>query len=451
LKSNGKKPDKRAALKMTLRQAFEAFYPKDELSDRTIDLMHDCLARWERFVPANPPIAKITDDMLEEFRKAALVKLAPVSVNGSRRTFRAIFRRVGPPVTGNPTGLGILPRIPYMRPTREIRGLPRRVSQEDLSRFYIACGQIQSPKTGFPAPRFWQTLLVVLYFSGLRRGDVFNIKFADLDLDGGTLLFTARKTAKPMRLPLHPCVVEHVRRIVEPKREYLFQSSIKISGDLHRRWNWICRKAGVEKFTPHDLRRTCCAESERIKAGMGSVILQHAVNDTTHVSYLNQMEELAETIEKMRVPLAFKHGPKQAERQLAIQKERAQQMMRVAQFAPPSFPSPAEWQFHKVGFVFRGHHVRMEGAARRIVEALALSPRHNCTLEELKAAVWPDGPVGSSRTVAGRISDAISTIRERLRHVLLLPPAFNPVPCVERGAPTNGRWTLYIPGSAGPV
>jgi integrase len=448
LKRNGK-PDKRAALKMTLRECFEAFYPKDEMVKRSVEKMRYDLLRWERLTKnGKMPIGKITDEVLEDFRKALLEKHTAQGTNGTRRTLRAIFRRVGPPITGNPCGLGILPRIPYMKPSKVVRGLPRRVDQEDLSRWYIACEQMQSPKWGGPAPFFWQCWLVLAYFSGLRKSDIFAIRFADLDLERGTLLFTARKTSKPMRLPLHPAAVEHIRRIEQPKREYLFESSIKVSGSFNQRWDWICRKAGIaERFTPHDIRRTAASEIERAKPGMASVLLQHSINDTTHISYLNQLEELAEAIEKMRVPLAFKHGPRQAERQLAKQRETAQSMMRSAQFSVPTFPDPAEWQFHNVGFIFRGHHVHMEGGALRILKALALAPLHSCTVEELKAAVWPDGNFGSFRTVQGRICDCISTIRERLRHVLLLPDSFNPCPCIERGR--GGRWTLYIPGEAG--
>jgi integrase len=442
------KPDKRAALKMTLREAFDAFYPKDEITPRTIDKMGNDLLRWERLTD-NPPVGKITDEMLEDFRKAALAKHSSGSVNGTRATFRAIFRRLGPAITGNPCGLGILDRIPYMKPSKVIRGLPRRVDQEDLSRWYIACEQMQAPAWGGPAPFYWQAWLVVAYFTGLRKSDVFAMRFADVDFEKGTLLFTARKTSKPMRLPLHSCVMEHLKRIEEPRRELVFESSLKASGSFHKRWEWICRKAGIaESFCPHDIRRTAASEIERAKPGMAAVLLQHAVNDTTHISYLNQLEELGEAIEKMRVPLAFKHGPRQAERQLAKQRDAAQSMMRSAQFSPPSFPDPAEWMFHNVGFAFRGHHVHMEGGALKILKALALSPMHQCTIDELKVAVWPDGNIpGSFRTVQARICDCISTIRERLRHALLLPESFNPVPCVQRG--NGGVWSLYIPGEAG--
>ena len=435
---------------MTLREAFEKFYPKDELAERTVAKMRYDLLRFERLTKnGKMPISKITDEVLEDFRKALLEKHTAPSANSTRTALRAIFRRLGPPITGNPTGLGIISKIPYMRPSKVVRGLPRRVSQEDLSMWYLACEQMQSPKTGFPAPWFWQTFLVVAYFSGLRKSDLFGIRFGDLDLDGGTLLFTARKTSKPMRLPLHPCVVEHIRRIEQPKREYLFESSIKASGSFNQRFDWICRKAGIERFTCHDIRRVAASECCRAAGnnrGMAAVLLQHAAFDVT-ATYVNQMEELGEAIAKMRVPLAFKHGPRQAERQLAKQREAAQSMMKAAQFSVPTFPDPAEWQFHNVGFVFRGHHVHMEGGALRILKALALSPMHSCTVEELKAVVWPDGNFGSFRTVQGRICDCISTIRERLRHTLLLPDSFNPCPCIERG--NGGRWTLYVPGEAG--
>jgi integrase len=449
-KPNGNgKPDKRAALKLTLRQAFEAFYPKGEMAQRSVEKMRYDLLRWERLTEnGEMPIGKITDEALEDFRKILLEKHTATSANGTRAAFRAIFRRLGPPITGNPTGLGILPRIPYMRPSKVIRGLPRRVDQEDLSRWYIACEQMQSPKWGGPAAFWWQAWIVVAYFTGLRKGDIFAIRFGDIDFDKGTLLFTARKTSKPMRLPLHPVVLEHIKRIEEPRRELLFESSIKASGSFNQRWERICRRSVAEPFSPHDIRRTAASEIERAanKPGMASVLLQHAINDTTHISYLNQLEELAEAIEKMRVPIAFKHGPRQAERQLAKQREAAQAMMKAAQFSPPTFPDPAEWQFHDVGFAFRGVHVGMQGGALKILKAIALSPMHQCTVEELKAAVWPDGPPGSFRTVQGRICDCISTIRERLRHALLLPEAFNPVPCVQRG--NGGVWSLYIPGDA---
>ncbi len=443
-----KRNGKPGSPKMTLREAFEAHYPKDELAERSVEKMRHDLKRWER-ATNNPPVDKIDEAVLEDFRRTLLTTNSPASVNGTRCAIRAVLRRIGPAITGNPCGLGIISRIPYMKPTKVIRGLPRRVDQEDLSRFYIGCEQMQSPKWGGPATYWWQAWLAVAYFSGLRKGDVFAIRFADLDLEKGTLLFTARKTAKPMRLPLHPVAIEHIRRIEQPAREFVFESSIKASGSFYQRWEWICRKAAIaEPFTAHDIRRTAASEIERVKAGMASVLLQHASTSTTHVSYLNQLEELSEAIAKMRVPLAFKHGPKQAERQLAKQQAANVAMMKAAQFSPPSFPEPAEWQFHNVGFIFRGHHVRMEGGALRILKALALSPMHSCSLEELKAAVWPDGIVpGSFRTLQGRICDCISTIRERLRHVLLSPEAFNPVPCVERG--TGGKWTLYIPGQAG--
>ncbi len=318
---------------------------------------------WERLA-ANPAIGAVSDDMLEAFRKAALAEgYAPSTVNGVRRTLRQLFRRMGPAVTGNPCGLGILPRIPYMKPSKIVRGLPTRVSQEALSRWYLACEQMQSPQWGGPPAFWWQTWLVVCYFTGLRKGDMFAIRFADLDLDEGTLRFTARKTQKPARFPLHPCAVEHLRRMAEPRRELVFKSSIQLSGSFNRRWKSICRKADLpEVFTPKDIRRTAASEIERVKSGMGSVLLQHAVNDTTHVSYLNQMEELGDSIQQMRVPLAFKHGPAKALRQLAQQQESARSLMKAAQFSPPAFPDPAEWVFHNVGFAFRGHHVRMEGA-----------------------------------------------------------------------------------------
>ena len=190
-------------------------------------------------------------------------ELGPPASTARGLPVRAILRRIGPGDHDNPNGLGIIPRIPYMKPTKVIRGLPRRVDQEDLSRFYIACEQMQSPKWGGPAAYWWQAWLVVAYFSGLRKGDVFAIRFADLDLEKGTLLFTARKTAKPMRLPLHPChrrahpadrtADPRIRFRVEHQGQRLVQSALE----------WICRKGGHRR-TVH--RHTTFAARPRAKS-----------------------------------------------------------------------------------------------------------------------------------------------------------------------------------------
>jgi integrase len=50
----------------------------------------------------------------------------------------------------------------------------------------------------------WRPVAKVAFFTGLRRGDVFGLRKADVDLAGGVLTATISKGRKVLRLPIHP-------------------------------------------------------------------------------------------------------------------------------------------------------------------------------------------------------------------------------------------------------
>ena len=242
--------------------------------------------------------------------------------------------------------------------------------------------------------------------------------------------------------------MEHVQRITGP-RELLFQGRFHASGDFNTRWNDICDRAKVERFTPHDVRRTCGSEAERAKPGMGPVILQHRFIDVSHVSYLNQAEELGETIAKMRVPIAFGHGIKQAERQLEKQRRENAELMKSARFAAVTFPNVEEWQFTPNGFSIRGRFCSLKGARLVVLKTIAEAREQPVDYETLCRAMWPDGNrPANHRTRHGKVCFAISVLRDRLRRTLYLPPEFDPCPCISRtrGGVWGGKWTIWLPG-----
>ena len=189
-----RKPSSRRPSSITLRQAFEQHYDQSDLAIGTIKKYGFELNRWERYVPQNPPIDQITDETFAEFRKAALDDgMAPATVNMSRAAYRAILRRVGPRETKNPAAKGLLKSVPYMRPCKYAKSIPRRLELDDeISRFYIACQIMERPALGFPPPFWWQGLVVWLYVTGMRLRDALGIKFADIDLDQGIVLGLAQ-------------------------------------------------------------------------------------------------------------------------------------------------------------------------------------------------------------------------------------------------------------------
>ena len=94
---------KHPALSMTLRQCYDRYYDRTELAPRSISQAGHNLKRWETLT-GDPPISKIDETLLEDFRQTALKKWSPASINATRTQLLAILRRLGPQFTGNPTG-----------------------------------------------------------------------------------------------------------------------------------------------------------------------------------------------------------------------------------------------------------------------------------------------------------------------------------------------------------
>ena len=383
---------------------------------------------------------------MEDFRKALLADAHGRQRKRDADANRAILRRIGPAVTGNPCGLGIIPQNPLHEAEQghSWTAASRRPGGPVALVHRLRTDAV--PQVGRPGGVLVASLARRrLLLRALRKGDVFGIRFADLDFDEGNAIVHGPQDGEADAAAIASCASSSTfgASNSRPANSSLSRASRPAAPSISDGNGSAARRASPTVH-PHDIRRTAASEIERVKPGMASVLLQHAVNDTTHVSYLNQLEELAEAIDKMRVPLAFKHGPSRPSGSSRNSRPRTG-MMKAAQFSPPAFPDPAEWQFHNVGFIFRGHHVRMEGGALRDAQGAGafsdalLQPRG---IRHGRLAGWRTGRRASA-TLQGRICDCISTIRERLRHVLLLPDAFNPVPCIERG--NGGRWTLYIP------
>ena len=285
------------------------------------------------------------------------------------------------------------------------------------------------------------------YFTGLRKGDLFGIKLSDVDLKAEEIRFTAEKTGKEMVLPLHPCAVEHVRRIWGD-REFLFPPLNIQGGHYTQRWKQIVKQAGVDPFTLKDVRRVACSELDRIQPGMGAVLLQHRPLDVTGMSYLNKLPELAESIGKMRVPLAFKHGPRKSDREAILARQAREKLMRDSQFQPPCRPAADEFRFQPNRFWLRGSWRKLSRAPWRVLKTL-VEAEGPVDVDRLADVVFD----GSARPdelyrVQYRVHGCVSVVRDRLRRALYLDETFNPVPCVKRGA--GGEWALLLPAEPKP-
>lgn len=426
---------------LTLRQAFEKHYDKSDLAPASLKMHHFALKAWERLTD-NPPVGEIDNAVVAAFRQAAVESgYVARTVNSFWGRLRAILRRLGPPVTGNPWGLEIIPRVPAMKPVRQTVARPKMVPLDDISRVYVAARNVESPRTGVPPADWWRCLLVMALTTGLRRCDLFALRWNQLDLQHGTMDFRARKTGKADLWPLHPVAVAHLERIRRPDDGRVFRGCYNggtsgLYGPLH----WLLEQADVPRFGLHDLRRTGASLIEQVAPGLGPEFLQHAPRGVSDVSYLNRFDSLKAALDKMPLPDGFRAGPKMSARH--EERERAKRIeFSHSAFIVPTGPNPADWDFRYGQFAYRGQWHPLPSAMRlAVLRELATStepvPRERL-IEVAKAA-------NSASRMANphTISVVIAALRDRVRHVAGLRPDADPVPCVQKCPPA---WTLWIP------
>lgn len=110
-------------------------------------------------------------------------------------------------------------------------------------------------------------MVLIALDCALRRGEIFTLKWTDIDLESRTITVRAfnAKTAKSRTVAMTIRVYEWLlrwRENVIDETAYVFNVKVTIK----TAWTKICREAGIEDFHFHDLRASCI--TRMIEAGM---------------------------------------------------------------------------------------------------------------------------------------------------------------------------------------
>lgn len=177
---------------------------------------------------------------------------------------------------------------------KEPKTLPRTfLTSREASRI------MEAPDTSTTLGYRDRCILEVLYSTGIRKGELNNLKVADVDLEGGFLRVNQGKGGKDRVVPLGRVAcsylknyLEHVRPLYlrkDPNLPWLF-----LSKKGRRMSEMVARKvvgravdaAGIpKKVTPHTFRHTCATLMLKNRANIRHVqeLLGHASLETTKV------------------------------------------------------------------------------------------------------------------------------------------------------------------------
>lgn len=111
------------------------------------------------------------------------------------------------------------------------------------------------------ASRHWPQVEIALH-TGMRRGEMFNLRWADVDFPNQTITVSQSKSGEMRHIPMNDLVLDVLRRLPSRlKSEWVFPSATgttPMDGNnfTKRIFNPGVKKAGIENSRWHDLRHT---------------------------------------------------------------------------------------------------------------------------------------------------------------------------------------------------
>jgi integrase len=135
-----------------------------------------------------------------------------------------------------------------VKPFRKTRRRERFLTQEEIRRLLDQLPDHQRP------------LIQLALLTGLRRGNLLNLKWEQVNIDLGILIIPAQeaKGGRDLKLPLAPEAVELLKSIPRhPSSNYVFcKGDGKPYKDIYSGFRLALKRAGIEECTIHTLRHT---------------------------------------------------------------------------------------------------------------------------------------------------------------------------------------------------
>ena len=108
------------------------------------------------------------------------------------------------------------------------------------------------------SPPHLKAVLITALNTGMRRGELFGLKWQDVDLEQGVLRVRMSKSGEGREIPINRAVGETLKGLSKhPGSDYVFcKGDGSAYWDLKKSFKRACRDAGIQDFRFHDLRHT---------------------------------------------------------------------------------------------------------------------------------------------------------------------------------------------------
>lgn len=231
-------------------------------------------------------------------RHTLLGKRSPARANNAFRVLRALFNHaIAQYEDEDGEAVFVVNPVSVLGHTRAWYRIERRdryLRDHELHRWFVASKTIENDAT--------RDYLHLLLFTGLRKNEGLRLRWADVDLQDGTLRIPDTKNRVPHVLPLSDFLLQMMARRIEAKTgPWVFPAS---NPERHlveprRAIERITRTSGVV-FSCHDLRRTFVTVAERLD--LPAFALMRLIN---HKRFLSDVTAgyIGSDVDRLRGPM----------------------------------------------------------------------------------------------------------------------------------------------------
>lgn len=231
-----------------------------------------------RIKSLNPVFGKYRLDMIspeqvEDYKKHRLTEVSPATVNRELTCMKHLYNKANEweKTDKNPTKL--------VRKLRENNSRLRYLTEEEITR-------LVGNATGY-----MRTLLIVALNTGMRKGEMLNLKWHDVDLALGVIYLLRTKNGERRDVPMNTTVVNALREHPKhPSSDYVFCGTNGFPLNIDKPYKNLLKQSDIADFRFHDLRHTFASRlaMKGIDLNMIRELLGHkSINMTLRYSHLS--------------------------------------------------------------------------------------------------------------------------------------------------------------------
>ena len=205
------------------------------INKRSADVEAYIVSRFLRHSLASSLLTRLNGSDISKYRDERLKTVKGGTVHRElavlRHCFEVARKDWGIPLQSNPVAEITMPSVGRPR--------NRRATEAELSALRHACTH----------PLLWHVITMAIE-TGMRRGEIVNIRWDNIDWEVGTLHIPVTKNGQPRTIPLTGKAMEVLKSLPRTDEQVFLMTG----NAVRLAWERLKKKAGVEGLRFHDLR-----------------------------------------------------------------------------------------------------------------------------------------------------------------------------------------------------